>query len=144
MRTTTALRAFAAAVLAGGALAVATAGPASANDGAVWGTVVSRTDLNLRDAPDIWASVVNTLPPGSEDRIDCATTGSTVNGNAWWYWFTDARGWGSAAYVDTGGRHVPNCDGDRHHSPRGGDREGNSPSGFYFRSDYRIEFGVTF
>lgn len=141
MRRTTPVLA-AAGLLTGGLLAVTAAAPAGANSGdVVWGTVVSPSDLNLRSGPSTSASVVYRLPPGSQDRIECATDGSTVKGTSTWYWFTGARGWASAAYVDTGGRAVPSCtsgtpsDGPRHDHDHG-------PSGWYYR-EYR-EFGVIF
>ncbi|MGH4035104.1 SH3 domain-containing protein [Actinomycetota bacterium Odt1-20B] len=116
MRTTPALTTLAAALLAGGALTVAAAPTASAtapanNDGVVWGTVVSASDLNVRDQPSTGGAIVATLPSGSQDRVECATRGSSVWGNPYWYWLGGARGWVSAAYVDTAGRGVPDCGG---------------------------------
>lgn len=144
MRRTTPCLA-AAALLTGGVLAVSAAAPASANSGGdvVWGTVVSRGDLNLRADPSTSSSVVYRMAPGSQDRIECAAGGSWVNGTSTWYWFTGAHGWASAAYVDTGGRSVPSCStpcppGHGQQQQRGG------PSSFWFRSDYRVEFGVTY
>ncbi|MGY0017463.1 SH3 domain-containing protein [Streptomyces sp. YJ-C3] len=143
-RTTPALTA--AALLTGGVLAVTAAAPASANNGGgdvVWGTVVSRSDLNLRSGPSTSDAVVYRLAPGSQDRIECATHGSSVHGTSVWYWFTGAHGWASAAYVDTGGRGVPSCSTPC--PPDDGQHQGgDSPSGFWFRSDYRVEFGVTY
>ncbi|MFJ8823950.1 SH3 domain-containing protein [Streptomyces sp. NPDC102467] len=148
-RTTPALTA--AALLTGGVLAVSAAAPASANAGAhhggdvVWGTVVSRSDLNLRSSPSMSSSVVYRLAPGSQDRLECAAHGSTVNGTSTWFWFTGAHGWASASYVDTNGRGVPNCS--THGSPdkqqHQKKRDGGNPSGFWYRSDYRVEFGFT-
>ncbi|MFE0099365.1 SH3 domain-containing protein [Streptomyces sp. NPDC059009] len=135
MRTTPALTTLAAALLAGGALTVATAPQASAheathevtheaahsvahnNDGVVWGTVVSASDLNVRDQPSTGGAIVATLPSGSQDRVECATRGSSVWGNPYWYWLGGARGWVSAAYVDTAGRGVPDCGGNGGSSP---------------------------
>ncbi|MGD6744561.1 SH3 domain-containing protein [Streptomyces sp. BH106] len=143
-RTTPALAA--AGLLAGGLLAVTAAAPASANSGdVVWGTVVSRSDLNLRSGPSASASVVYRLAPGSQDRIECATDGSSVHGTSTWYWFTGARGWASAAYVDTGGQGVPSCtsgapsDGPRH--DHGHDHD-HGPSGWYYKETESREFGV--
>lgn len=135
----------ASALLTGGVLAVSAAAPASANSGGgvVWGTVASSTDLNLRSAPSTSASVVYRMAPGSQDRIECVTHGTSVHGTSDWYWFTGAHGWASAAYVSISAN-PPNCSGtsvpcppDKHQ------HDSNSPSTFYFRSDYRVEFGVT-
>lgn len=141
-RTTPALAA--AGLLAGGLLAVTAAAPASANSGdVVWGTVVSPSDLNLRSGPSTSSSVVYRLAPGSQDRIECATDGSSVHGTTTWYWLTGARGWASAAYVDTGGRAVPSCtSGAPSDGPRHDHGHDHGPSSFYYR-EYR-EFGVTF
>jgi hypothetical protein len=111
MRTTPALRITAAALLTGGTLAVAATGTtAVAGDkGETPGTVVSRTDLNVREAPTVNSAVVDRLAPGSHVRIDCQVRGEHVNGNAFWYWLDGIRGWASAAFVDTGGQQVPNC-----------------------------------
>ncbi|MCQ4212568.1 MULTISPECIES: SH3 domain-containing protein [Streptomyces] len=147
MRRTTPAALAAATLLTGGVLAVTAAVPASANSGGddvVWGTVVSRSDLNLRSGPSTSDAVVYRMAPGSVDRIECATGGSTVHGNSTWYWFTGAHGWASAAYVDTGGRSVPSCDGSSVPCPPDGQQQGGSPSGWWFRSDYRVEFGVTY
>ncbi|WP_338698550.1 SH3 domain-containing protein [Streptomyces sp. Q6] len=135
----------AATVLAGGVLAVTAAAPASANSGGdvVWGTVVSHGDLNLRSGPSTSDPVVYRLAPGSVDRIECATSGSYVHGDPTWYWFTGAHGWASAAYVDTGGHSVPRCDGSSVPCPPD-QQQGGSPSGWWFRSDYRVEFGVIY
>ncbi|MEV3853876.1 SH3 domain-containing protein [Streptomyces sp. NPDC050095] len=147
-RTTPALAA--AAVVASGVLAVTAAAPASANTsanngggGAVWGTVVSRTELNLRSGPSTSDAVVYRLAPGSQDRIECATNGSWVNGTSVWFWFTGAQGWASAAYVDIGSQGVPGCSGSSVPCPPDRQQQGsNNPSGFWFRSDYRVEFGT--
>ncbi|WP_367321898.1 SH3 domain-containing protein [Streptomyces sp. HUAS ZL42] len=118
MRTTPAARTLAAALLTGGTLAVAAAGTTAAaapsthadgHGGAVWGTVVSRTDLNLRQAPSTHAPVVGSLAPGSKDRVQCMVQGESVHGNPNWYWLAGARAWASAAFVDTGGARVPAC-----------------------------------
>ncbi|MEV1019951.1 SH3 domain-containing protein [Streptomyces sp. NPDC050264] len=141
-RTTPALTA--AALLTGGILAVSAAAPASADHGkdVVWGTVVSRSDLNLRASPSMSSAVVDRLAPGSQDRLQCAAHGSSVNGTSTWFWFTGAHGWASASYVDTNGRGVPDCS-TPHKQQHQQKRDGGSPSGYWFRSDYRVEFGVT-
>ncbi|MFD9793671.1 SH3 domain-containing protein [Streptomyces sp. NPDC059070] len=69
----------------------------------VWGTVTSRIELNVRDNPSLNAGVVVSLSPGSQDRIECRTWGSDVNGTSWWYWLSGARGWASAAYLQADG-----------------------------------------
>jgi hypothetical protein len=112
MRTTPALRTLAAALLTGGTLAVAAAGTTASADGSggpIWGTVVSHTALNVRAAPTTHSPVVDQLSPWSQDRVECMVRGQSVNGNPYWYWLTGAQGWASAAFVDTGGRWVPNC-----------------------------------
>ncbi|MEU1071353.1 MULTISPECIES: hypothetical protein [unclassified Streptomyces] len=76
--------------------------------GRVWGTVTSRIELNVRDNPSLKAGVVVALSPGSKDRIECRTHGSTVEGTSTWYWLSHAHGWASAAYVRAGGD-VPSC-----------------------------------
>ncbi|MEU0118800.1 SH3 domain-containing protein [Streptomyces bobili] len=133
---TPAPRTLAAALLTGGTLAVAalgttasaastastasTASAASAaatttidrqgsGDGAVRGTVTSRTDLSLRQAPTTHAPSAGTLAPGSRDRIECRALGQSVNGDAHWYWLVGAEAWASAAFVDTRGERVPDC-----------------------------------
>ncbi|MYW68835.1 SH3 domain-containing protein [Streptomyces sp. SID8379] len=134
----------ASALLAGGVLAVTAASPASANSGGgsvVWGTVVSGSDLNLRSGPSTSSSVVYRLAPGSQDRIECATNGSSVHGNSTWYWFTGAQGWASAAYVSISDN-VPSCSGTEVPCPPDHQQSGG-PSSFWFRSDYRVEFGFT-
>ncbi|WP_306318342.1 MULTISPECIES: SH3 domain-containing protein [unclassified Streptomyces] len=139
-RTTPALAA--AGLLAGGLLAVTAAAPAGADSSGgdvVWGTVVSRSDLNLRSGPSTSASVVYRLAPGSQDRIECAANGSSVNGTSTWYWFTGARGWASAAYVDTGGHGVPSCTTD---GPRSDHDRDHGPSGWWYRETETREFGV--
>lgn len=141
MFTGPALKTLTAALCTGGALAVATAGPAAAapsvavasarpaapawgDDSVIWGTVVSATELNLRRHPDTGSAVVYALAPGSQDRIQCKTTGSRVDGTAYWYWFTGAHGWASAAFVDTGGHHVPTCSDPCPGWKSGGGRDG--------------------
>ncbi|MFI9150958.1 SH3 domain-containing protein [Streptomyces sp. NPDC053367] len=128
MRTTLALRTLTAALLAGAALAATAAGttaaaaapPTSAAElrgdhggdgshGPIWGTVVSRTALNVRMAPTTHAPAVDRLAPGSQDRIKCKVIGQSVNGNPYWYWLVGAQGWASAAFVDTDRHHVPAC-----------------------------------
>ncbi|MBK3576738.1 SH3 domain-containing protein [Streptomyces sp. MBT65] len=124
MRTTPALRTLAAALLTGGTLAVAAAGTTAAaapsapstyaeghggGGSPIWGTIVSRTDLNVRQSPTTRSPVVDSLSPGSQDRVQCVVRGQTVNGNPDWYWLVGAQAWASAAFVDTGGRSVPSC-----------------------------------
>ncbi|MGW1273229.1 SH3 domain-containing protein [Streptomyces sp. NPDC002491] len=122
MRTTVALRTLAAALLAGGSLAVAaghaTAAPAapaapvmSAGGGGegIRGTVVSRTELNVRQEPTTHAPVAAALAPGSHDLVQCKVKGQSVNGDPDWYWLFGAQGWASAAFVDVGRAHVPDC-----------------------------------
>jgi hypothetical protein len=131
------LRALAAALLAGGSLAVtasaATAAPAApavpatpaatpaavpvalsastsgGGDGSIRGTVVSRTELNVRQEPTTHAPVVAALAPGSHDLVQCRVKGQSVNGNPDWYWLYGAQGWVGAAFVDVGRAHVPDC-----------------------------------
>ncbi|WHM40138.1 hypothetical protein [Streptomyces sp. BPTC-684] len=76
--------------------------------GRVWGTVTSRIELNVRDNPSLNAGVVVALSPGSQDRIECRTHGSNVNGTSTWYWLSGAHGWASAAFMQASGN-VPNC-----------------------------------
>jgi hypothetical protein len=124
MRTTPALRTLAAALLTGGTLAVAAAGTTAAaapptyaeghgggggGGSPIWGTIVSRTDLNVRQSPTTRSPAVDTLSPGSQDRVQCVVRGQSVNGNSDWYWLVGAQGWASAAFVDTGGQWVPSC-----------------------------------
>jgi hypothetical protein len=123
MRTTPVLRTLAAALLTGGTLAVAAAGTTAAaapptyaeghggggGGSPIWGTIVSRTDLNLRQAPTTRSPVVGSLAPGSQDRVQCKVRGQSVNGNPNWYWLVGAQAWASAAFVDTGGQWVPSC-----------------------------------
>ncbi|MFF5185221.1 SH3 domain-containing protein [Streptomyces sp. NPDC000345] len=115
MRTTPALRTLAAALLTGGTLAVTTAGtaaaapPTSGDDHPIRGTVVSRTDLNVRQQPTTHSAVVASLAPGSHDQVQCRVVGQSVNGNPYWYWLLGAQGWANAAFVDTRGAHVPAC-----------------------------------
>ncbi|MFF8320382.1 SH3 domain-containing protein [Streptomyces bobili] len=123
---TPAVRTLAAALLTGGTLAVAALGPSAtasaatidqqgsvdrrgSGDGGVWGTVTSRTDLSLRQAPTTHAPSAGTLAPGSRDRIECRALGQSVNGDAHWYWLVGAEAWASAAFVDTRGERVPDC-----------------------------------
>lgn len=118
MRTTLALRTSAAVLFTGGILTVAALGttaaaapPTSGGDGdsAIRGTVVSRTELNVRQEPTTHSRVVDVLAPGSQDRVQCMVKGQSVNGNPDWYWLFGAQGWASAALVDTGGARVPDC-----------------------------------
>ncbi|MEU9166817.1 SH3 domain-containing protein [Streptomyces sp. NPDC048420] len=120
MRTTTALRTLAVALLTGGTFAVTAAGTFAeaappthteghGDGGPIWGTIVSRTALNVRDAPTTHSAAVDRLAPGSQDRVECMVRGQRVNGNPYWYWFTGAQGWVSAEFVDTGWRSVPTC-----------------------------------
>lgn len=119
MRTSPALRTLAAALLTCGTFVAAAAGttaaaatPPTHADGhgsPIWGTVVSRTPLNVREAPTTKSPVVDRLSPGTQDRVKCMVRGQTVNGNPDWYWLVGAQGWASAAFVDTGGRSVPTC-----------------------------------
>ncbi|WP_432157487.1 SH3 domain-containing protein [Streptomyces sp. bgisy153] len=131
MRTTPALRILAAALLTGGTFAVAAAGtPASAapptyaeglgggglggqtadhGKRPVGGTVVSRTPLNVRQAPTTHSPVVDRLAPGSQDRVQCMVRGQSVNGNPYWYWLVHTRAWASAEFIDTHGTWVPAC-----------------------------------
>ncbi|MFH9550826.1 SH3 domain-containing protein [Streptomyces sp. NPDC017435] len=118
MRTTLALRTLSAALLAGGTLAGATLGTTASaapqtggGDGnsPIRGTVVSRTELNVRQEPTTHAPVVAALAPGSHDRVQCRVKGQSVNGNPDWYWLYDAQGWAGAALIDTGGVRVPDC-----------------------------------
>ncbi|MFJ2771423.1 SH3 domain-containing protein [Streptomyces sp. NPDC087300] len=115
----------AAALLTLGNVATASAAsPAHDDDGGViWGTVVSGPDLNVRDQPSTSASIVATLPYGSQDRVQCATWGTNVNGDPSWYWLVGVRGWVSAAYVDTSGRHVPSCSSHDDPCPRWRDHD---------------------
>ncbi|MFF5306055.1 SH3 domain-containing protein [Streptomyces sp. NPDC013161] len=124
MRTTPALRTLAAALLTGGTLAVAAAGTTAAaapttyaeghgggggGGSPIWGTIVSRTELNVRESPTTHSPVVAALSPGSQDRVQCVVRGQSVNGNPDWYWLVGAQAWASAAFVDTGGQGVPSC-----------------------------------
>ncbi|MET7652173.1 SH3 domain-containing protein [Streptomyces sp. NPDC005486] len=118
MRSTLAPRTLAAALLTGGTLAGAALGttaaaapPTSGGDGnsPIRGTVVSRTELNVRQEPTTHSPVVAALAPGSHDRVQCRVKGQSVNGNPDWYWLFDAQGWASAALVDTHGARVPDC-----------------------------------
>ncbi|MGW0967627.1 SH3 domain-containing protein [Streptomyces sp. NPDC002516] len=119
MRTTPALRTFAGALLSGGVLTALAAGPALAVTGSaptgdgsgspVWGTVISRGEMNLRLQPSTDSPVVGALSPGSQDRVQCAVNGQSVLGTTVWYWLVGAHAWASSAFVDTGGRSVPSC-----------------------------------
>ncbi|MFG2498460.1 SH3 domain-containing protein [Streptomyces sp. NPDC048441] len=122
MRTTPALRTtpaalgtLAAAFMTAGALSLGGASPASAtaapthHHDVIWGTVIAPVDLKVRDQPSTSASIVDRLPAGSQDRVECATQGTSVWGNPHWYWLGGVQGWASAAYVDVGGQHVPSC-----------------------------------
>ncbi|MCX5559167.1 SH3 domain-containing protein [Streptomyces sp. NBC_00038] len=121
MRSTPAQRTFAAALLTGGFLTVAMAGTSAAavpsahtsggggSDSPIWGTVVSRGDLNVRQQPTANSSLVDRLSPGSQDRVLCAVQGQSVFGNTDWFWLVGAQGWASAAFVDTGRQWVPSC-----------------------------------
>ncbi|MFJ4691000.1 SH3 domain-containing protein [Streptomyces sp. NPDC088766] len=121
---TPAPRTLAAVLLTGGTFAVvalgttASAAPSTSTDasatrgsgsGAVRGTVTSRTDLTLRQAPTTHAPSAGTLAPGSRDLVGCRVLGQSVNGDAHWYWLAGARAWASAAFVSTGGERVPDC-----------------------------------
>lgn len=122
MRTTLALRTLTAALLTGGTFAATAAGTTAAaappaqpsyaegrgSGGPIWGTIVSRTDLNVRAAPTTHSAVVDRLTPGTVDRVECKVRGQSVNGNPYWYWLTGTEAWASAAFVDTD-RKVPNC-----------------------------------
>ncbi|MFJ6085653.1 SH3 domain-containing protein [Streptomyces sp. NPDC092369] len=125
MRTTPALRTLAAVLLTGGTLVAAAAGTTAAaaapptyadghgggggSGGPIWGTIVSRSALNVRSGPTVNSSVVDRLSPGSQDRVECMVQGQSVNGNPYWYWLVGAQGWASAAFVDTDGQWVPTC-----------------------------------
>ncbi|MDQ1027882.1 hypothetical protein QF035_005464 [Streptomyces umbrinus] len=126
MGITPALRTLAIALVSGGVLTVAAAGTATAGGTAspgpaagdsgrggsedpVWGTVVSRGDLNVRAHPDTGSAVLGRLSPGSQDRVACVARGTHVFGNPHWYWLVGARAWASAAFVDIGGAGVPRC-----------------------------------
>ncbi|MFJ5260763.1 SH3 domain-containing protein [Streptomyces sp. NPDC088387] len=116
MRTTPALRTLTAALFTGSALAAAPMAFADVQRGSggsqssVWGTVVSRTDLTLRQAPTTHSPSVGQASPGSEERVGCVVRGQSVNGNPYWYWLVESQAWATAAFVDTGGRSVPACD----------------------------------
>ncbi|MET7450564.1 SH3 domain-containing protein [Streptomyces sp. NPDC005574] len=123
MRTTVALRAVAAALLAGGGLVAAGAGTSASaatapsyaegngdgGSGSVPGTVVSGTALHVRAEPTTRSATVDRLAPGSQDRVQCKVRGQRVEGNPYWYWLVGAQGWASAAFVDTGGTRVAPC-----------------------------------
>jgi hypothetical protein len=119
MRTTPILRPLAAALLAGGTLAVSAAGTTAAaapptyaeghDDGYVRGTVVVGVEVSLRQQPSTLSAVAGLLDPGSQDHVQCTVRGQSVNGNPYWYWLTGAQAWASAAYVDTGSAAVPTC-----------------------------------
>ncbi|MEU9284483.1 SH3 domain-containing protein [Streptomyces sp. NPDC048275] len=128
MRTNPTLRTLAAALLTGAVVTAVTAGtstaaappahisgnPAhiSANGGSnnpVWGIIRSGGVLNVRQLPTANSSVVYRLSPGSLDLVECAVRGDSVFGISTWYWLVGARGWVSAAFVDTYGRGVHGC-----------------------------------
>jgi|GEM_PF-3114290 len=126
MRTTPALRTLAAALLTGGTLVAAAAGTTAAaatpttapayadghgggSGSPIWGTIVSRTALNVRAGPTVNSAVVDQLSPGSQDRVQCKVRGQSIDGNPYWYWLVGAQGWVSAEFVDTGGQWVPTC-----------------------------------
>lgn len=124
--------ACAAAVLTAGTAATATAttsvspasvSPAHNDDSVIWGTVVSGPDLKVRDEPSTRGTVLAKLPYGSEDRVKCAVKGTTVHGDPHWYWLEGVRGWVSAAYIDTDGRHVPNCPSSQDPCPQWRDKD---------------------
>ncbi|MEU1149074.1 SH3 domain-containing protein [Streptomyces sp. NPDC005863] len=127
MRIALSLGAVAAATLlaagtAGTAAAASTGVAAHHDDGPIWGTVVSGPDLKVRDEPSTHGTILAKMPYGSEDRVKCAVRGTTVHGNPHWYWLEGERGWVSAAYIDTGGRHVPNCNSTDDPCPQWRDR----------------------
>jgi hypothetical protein len=121
------MRTLTAALLAGGVLAVPamgtmaaaapptnagagqSGGQVSGSHGPIWGTVVSPTALNVRQAPTVHAPVVDKLAPGTQDRVKCKVIGQSVNANPYWYWLEGAQGWASAAFVETDRHHVPDC-----------------------------------
>ena len=123
MRTTPALRTLAAALFTGGVLTVVAAGTSAAatapthtltnggggSDSPIWGTIVSRGEMNVRQQPTTNSPVVDALSPGSQDRVQCVVRGQSVFGNSDWYWLVGAQGWASAAFVDTGRQWVPSC-----------------------------------
>ncbi|MFJ4829535.1 SH3 domain-containing protein [Streptomyces sp. NPDC088747] len=120
MRTNPALRTLAVGLFTGGVLTVAVAGTSAAatpahstsrggSDSPVWGTVVSRGPMNVREQPTAYSSVVDRLSPGSQDRVLCAVQGQSVFGDTEWYWLVGAQGWASAVFVDTDGEWVPSC-----------------------------------
>ncbi|MFD4630713.1 SH3 domain-containing protein [Streptomyces sp. NPDC058284] len=119
--------ATAVALLTAGNAATATAGtaaiPAHHDGDVIWGTVVSGPDLKVRDEPSTHGEILAKLPYGSEDRVRCAVSGTTVHGDPHWYWLEGVRGWVSAAYVDTGGRHVPGCASSKDPCPQWRDRD---------------------
>jgi len=121
MRTTPGLRIPTAALLTAGTLAVTAVGTTAGaapptlsegrgGDDPIWGTVVSRTALTVREAPTVHSKAVAWLDPGSQDRVTCKVRGQHVNGNPNWYWLVGAHGWASAAFVETDRHHVPACD----------------------------------
>ncbi|WP_055566121.1 SH3 domain-containing protein [Streptomyces atriruber] len=93
------------------------------DDSVIWGTVVSGPDLKVRDEPSTHGSILAKLPYGSQDRVKCAVQGTSIHGNPHWYWLEGVRGWVSAAYVDTGGRHVPSCASSADPCPQWRDRD---------------------
>ncbi|MFE9765371.1 SH3 domain-containing protein [Streptomyces sp. NPDC005808] len=121
MRTNPALRTLAVGLFTGGVLTVAVAGTSAAatpahttsggggSDSPIWGTVVSRGHMNVREDPTTYSSVVDRLSPGSQDRVLCAVQGQSVFGNTEWFWLVGAQGWASAEFVDIGRQWVPSC-----------------------------------
>ncbi|MFK4065298.1 SH3 domain-containing protein [Streptomyces sp. NPDC029674] len=105
------------------ATATTSASPAHNDDSVIWGTVVSGPDLKVRDEPSTHGTVLEKMPYGSEDRVKCSVRGTTVHGDPHWYWLEGARGWVSAAYIDTGGRHVPSCPSSQDPCPQWHDRD---------------------
>ncbi|MGW2820067.1 SH3 domain-containing protein [Streptomyces sp. NPDC001443] len=126
MRTTTALRTLAAALLTSGVLAVtaagttATAAPPTLARGhgggggafvGPWtlGVVAAPGLLDVRQLPTSFSPVVNRLPPGFQDRVQCVALGPGFNGNPYWYWLSGVRAWAPAGFVFTYGARVPYC-----------------------------------
>ncbi|MFE2583738.1 SH3 domain-containing protein [Streptomyces sp. NPDC059378] len=128
MRTTTALRTLAAALLTSGILAVtsagttATAAPPTLARGhgggagafggfGFWtpGVVVAPGWLDVRQLPTPVSPVVNRLLPGFQDSVQCVVLGPSFNGNPYWYWLSGVRAWAPAGFVYTYGLRVPYC-----------------------------------
>ncbi|MEV7195072.1 SH3 domain-containing protein [Streptomyces sp. NPDC093510] len=101
----------------------ASVSPAHNDDSVIWGTVVSGPDLKVRDEPSTRGTILAKLPPGSEDRVKCSVRGTTVHGDPHWYWLEGVRGWVSAVYVDTDGRHVPSCPSSKDPCPKWRDHQ---------------------